>query len=311
MFNCRSLLKVLRLLKLLLFQFVEKLIFLIRPRRRKFFIGEVVLVTGSANGIGRQIALKFAPMAATLVLWDIDDEGNEETSKLAQQLGARRVFTYHCDCSNKEEVYRQADKVREEIGDVTILINNAGIAVGKKFLELSDEEFEKTIRVNFLSQVWTCKTFLPAMMAQNHGHLVTTDSAALMGTYRFSDYSASKYAILGMMEAINWEVSRAGKDGIKTTIVCPYFVNTALARGFESKCPLLLPVYEPEYVAGTIMDAIQKDKFYVMLPPTLHFAGFKMLLPRKITLFLLSCLKIAESMDRAYGQKKKVGTKKI
>ncbi|XP_054036107.1 epidermal retinol dehydrogenase 2 [Dryobates pubescens] len=311
MFNCRSLLKVLRLLKLLLFQLFEKLILLIRPRRKKSFIGEVVLITGSANGIGRQIVLKFAPMAATLVLWDIDDEGNEETSKLAQQLGARRVFTYHCDCSSKEEVYKQADKVREEIGDVTILINNAGIAVGKKFLELSDEEFEKTIRVNFLSQVWTCKTFLPAMMAQNHGHLVTTDSAALMGVYRFSDYSASKYATLGMMEAINWEVSRAGKDGIKTTIVCPYFVNTALARGFESKCPLLLPVYEPEHVAGTIMDAIQKDKFYVMLPPTLHIAGFKMLLPRKIILFLLSCLKIAESMDRAYGRKKKDGTKKI
>ncbi|NXN10385.1 RDHE2 dehydrogenase, partial [Indicator maculatus] len=259
------------------FYFLEKLLFLLSPRRKKSFIGEIVLITGSANVIGRQIVLKFAPTAATLVLWDTDDEGNEETSKLAQQLGARRVFTYHCDCSNKEEVYKQADKVREEVGDVTILINNAGIAVGKKFLELSDAEFEKTIRVNFLSQVWTCKTFLPAMMAQNHGHLVTTDSAAaLMGIYRFSDYSASKYAILGMMEAIDWEVSCAGKDGIKTTIVCPFFVNTALARGYESKCPLILPVYEPHYIAGMIMDAIQKEKFYVILPPTLLFLGFKM-----------------------------------
>ncbi|NXP70943.1 RDHE2 dehydrogenase, partial [Ramphastos sulfuratus] len=255
----------------------KRLIFFIVPRRKKSFFGEIVLITGSANGIGRQIVLKFAPTAATLVLWDIDDEGNKETSKLAQQLGARRVFTYHCDCSNKEEVYKQADKVREDIGDVTILINNAGIAVGKKFLELSDAEFEKTMRVNFLSQVWTCKTFLPAMMAQNHGHLVSTDSAAaLMGFYRFSDYCASKYAILGLMEAIDWEVSRAGKDGIKTTIVCPYFVNTALARGFESKCPLLLPVYEPEYVACKIMDAIQKDKFYVTMPPTLRIVGLKM-----------------------------------
>ncbi|NXG50527.1 RDHE2 dehydrogenase, partial [Psilopogon haemacephalus] len=283
--------------------------YLIIPRRKKSFIGEIVLITGSANGIGRQIVLKFAPTAAILVLWDIDDEGNKETCKLAQQLGARRVFTYHCDCSNKEEVYKQADKVREDIGDVTILINNAGIAVGKKFLELSDAEFEKTLRVNLLSQVWTCKTFLPAMMTLNHGHLVTTDSvAALMGLYRFSDYCASKYAIMGMMQAIDWEVSRAGKDGIKTTIVCPYFVNTALARGFESKCPLLLPVYEPEYVACTIMDAIQKDKFYVVMPPTLHFLGFKIvcflrLIPRKIALFLMSCLKIADSMDEAYGRK--------
>ncbi|NXR08341.1 RDHE2 dehydrogenase, partial [Semnornis frantzii] len=278
--------------------------FFIVPRRKKSFFGEIVLITGSANGIGRQIVLKFAPTAATLVLWDTDDEGNEETSRLAQQLGARRVFTYHCDCSNKEEVYKQADKVREDIGDVTILINNAGIGVGKKFLELSDAEFENTMRVNFFSQVWTCKTFLPAMMAQNHGHLVATDStAALIGIYRFSDYCASKYAILGLMETIDWEVSRAGKDGIKTTIVCPYFVKTALARGFESKCPLLLPAYEAESVACRIMDAIQKDKFYVMMPPTLHIVGLKMLIPRKIILLLLSCLKIADSMDQAYGQK--------
>ncbi|NXV74306.1 S16C6 reductase, partial [Atlantisia rogersi] len=161
-----------------IFYFFEHLISLIFSPCKKTFAGEIVLITGSANGIGRQIALKFAPLGATLVLWDIDDEGNKETSRLAQKNGANRVFAYHCDCNNREEVYEQADKVRKEVGDVTILINNAGILLGKKFCDIPDADFEKTLRVNFFSQVWTCKAFLPAMIACNRGHLVSTASAA-------------------------------------------------------------------------------------------------------------------------------------
>uniref|UniRef100_A0A8C5T8X9 Short-chain dehydrogenase/reductase 3 n=1 Tax=Malurus cyaneus samueli TaxID=2593467 RepID=A0A8C5T8X9_9PASS len=202
--------------------------------RKKSFAGEIVLITGSANGIGKQVALKLAPLGVTLVLWDIDDEGNKETSRLAQQKGAGRVFVYHCDCSNRQDVYEQADKVRKEVGDVTILINNAGILTGKKFCDLTDEDFEKTFRINFFSQVWTCKAFLPAMVACNRGHLVSTASTAgILGFYRMSDYSASKSAIIGMMEAINSELYHAGKRGIKTTIVCPYFISTRLSRGFR------------------------------------------------------------------------------
>ncbi|NXI57730.1 RDHE2 dehydrogenase, partial [Chloroceryle aenea] len=274
------------------------------PLRKKSFAAEIVLITGSANGIGRQIALKFAPSGATLVLWDIDDEGNQETKRLAQQNGARRVFAYHCDCSSREEVYEQADKVREEVGDVSVLINNAGMVIGKKFLDIPDADFEKTLRINYFSQVWTCKAFLPAMMAYNHGHLVSIASAgALLGLYRASDYSASKHAVMGMMEAIDWELCHAGKKGIKTTIICPYFVNTKLARGFQSQCPLLLPVYEAEYVASRIVDAIEKDKFYLMMPPTLRLLGLKTFISRKILLFFVSCLKITDSLDRAYGRK--------
>ncbi|NXP53817.1 RDHE2 dehydrogenase, partial [Heliornis fulica] len=284
--------------------FFENLVFFIFPPCKKTFAGEIVLITGSANGLGRQIALKFAPLGATLVLWDIDDEGNKETSRLAQKVGANRVFAYHCDCSNREEVYEQADKVRKEVGDVTILINNAGILLGKKFCDLPDEDFEKTLRVNFFSHVWTCKAFLPAMITCNRGHLVSTASAAgLLGVHRMSDYAGSKYAIIGMMEAIDSELHHAGKKGIKTTIICPYFINTGLAKGFQSHNELLLPVYNAEYVARKIMDAVQKEKFYLIMPLTLYLTAFKIFIPRKMVLLLESCLQIANSMDKAFGRK--------
>ncbi|NXN37190.1 RDHE2 dehydrogenase, partial [Rhinoptilus africanus] len=286
------------------FLFFENLILLLFPPCKKKFAGEIVLITGSANGIGRQLALNFAPLGATLVLWDIDDEGNKETSRLAQKNGAKQVFSYHCDCSNREDVYEQADKVRNEVGDVTILINNAGILLGKKFCDIPDADFEKTLKINFLSQVWTCKAFLPAMMSCDRGHLVSTASAAgLLGVYRMSDYAASKYAIIGMMEALHSELYHAGKPGIKTTIICPYFINTDLAKGFQTQNPLFLPVYDAEYVASKIVDAIQKEKIYLFMPPTLHFLAFKTLVPRKMILLFESCLKIPNSLDKAFGRK--------
>ncbi|NWW77279.1 RDHE2 dehydrogenase, partial [Climacteris rufus] len=285
------------------FLLIENII-CIFPLRKKCFAAEIVLITGSANGIGRHIALKLAPLGVTLVLWDIDDEGNKETSRLAQQNGATRVFVYHCDCSKREDVYEQADKVKREVGDVTILINNAGIIFGKKFNDLTDEDFEKTLRTNFFSQVWTCKAFLPAMMACNRGHLVSTASAAgLLGLYRTSDYAASKCAIVGMMEAISSELYHEGKCGIKTTIICPYFINTALSRGFKSAKPCLLPVYDVEYAASKIVDAIKKEKFYLIMPPAVYFSGLKLFLPRKLILFFESYVKFPQNMEKAYGQK--------
>ncbi|NXG24969.1 RDHE2 dehydrogenase, partial [Grallaria varia] len=283
--------------------FIENLI-CIFPLRKKYFAAEIVLITGSAKGIGRQIALKFAPLGVTLVLWDVDDKGNKETCRLAQQKGANRVFVYHCDCGSREDIYEKADMVKKEVGDVTILINNVGILLGKKFCDISDADFEKTLRINFFSQVWTCKAFLPAMMACNRGHLVSIDSAAaLVGLYRVTDYCASKSAIMGMMEAISSELYHEGKNGIKTTLICPYFVNTSLSKGFQSAKPLLLPVYDAEYVACKTLDAIKKEKFYLIMPPTLRLLGLKFFVPRKLILWIESYIKFAESMDKAYGQK--------
>ncbi|XP_005517199.1 PREDICTED: epidermal retinol dehydrogenase 2-like [Pseudopodoces humilis] len=305
MFNFRCIRKLLQYVKFYFFLLMENM-FSISPLRKKCFAGEIVLITGSANGIGKRVALKLAPLGVTLVLWDIDDEGNKETSRLAQQNGANRVFTYHCDCSSREDVYEQADKVRKEVGDVTILINNVGIMIGKKFCEFTDEEFEKTLRINFFSQVWTCKAFLPAMVACNRGHLVSTSSAAgLMGFYRLSDYCASKSAVVGMMEAINSELYHEGKCGIKTTIICPYFISTRLSKGFKSAKPCLLPVYDPEYAASRIVDAIKKEKFNLIMPPAVYLLGLRIFIPRKIVLFLESYVKFPESMEEAFGQKKK------
>ena len=93
------------------FALLEVMVFTFIPRPQKSVAGEIVLITGSGSGLGRLLALKFARLGSVLVLWDVSKEGNEETSKMACEAGAAKVYTYTCDCSRKEEVYRVADQV--------------------------------------------------------------------------------------------------------------------------------------------------------------------------------------------------------
>ncbi|XP_037537911.1 epidermal retinol dehydrogenase 2 [Nematolebias whitei] len=161
---------------------LESLFFFLVPRKKKNISGEVVLITGAGSGIGRLMAREFAALGTVLVLWDINEEGVKETARIIKSSGASRVHCFVCDCSDKKEVYRVAEQVKREVGDISILVNNAGIVTGKKFMDSPDSLIEKTMEVNTMAHFWTYKAFLPAMIANNHGHLVSiASSAGLIG----------------------------------------------------------------------------------------------------------------------------------
>nr|XP_016853513.1 PREDICTED: epidermal retinol dehydrogenase 2 isoform X3 [Anolis carolinensis] len=160
---------------------------------QKNVAGKIVLVTGSANGIGREISINLARLGSILILWDIDEEGNCETAELAKANGALAVYTYKCDLRKREEIYAVAEQVKREVGDVDILINNAGVLKGKTFLDLLDSDMEETLEVNTTAHFWTCKAFLPAMIAHNEGHLVSIVSdTALAGGNKLTGYVGKK-----------------------------------------------------------------------------------------------------------------------
>ena len=117
------------------------------------FSADVCLVTGAGHGLGRLLAMKFAECGATMVLWDINEEGVRAVADEIREMG-NEVFPYVCDCSKKEEVYRVAAQVKEEVGDVAVLVNNAGVVSGKKFVESNDASIERTFGVNTLSHFW-------------------------------------------------------------------------------------------------------------------------------------------------------------
>lgn len=119
------------------------------------FSADICLITGAGQGLGRQLAFKFAETGTTLVLWDINEKKVKKVADEVRLMG-NDVYTYVCDCSNREEVYRVAKQVRDEVGDVAILVNNAGVVSGKNIMESDDGEIEKTFQVNTLAHFWVC-----------------------------------------------------------------------------------------------------------------------------------------------------------
>ncbi len=157
----------------------------------------VILITGAGSGVGKALALGFAKRGAVVVVWDINKSGLEDTVDLVKEINGT-IFSYLVDITDKNLVYRTASKVREEVGIVNILINNAGIVSGKDFLQIPDEKIIQTFNVNVISHFWLIKAFLPDMIERNSGHLVSTASiAGLVGVSGLTDYCASKFATMG------------------------------------------------------------------------------------------------------------------
>ncbi|XP_074058971.1 epidermal retinol dehydrogenase 2 [Macrotis lagotis] len=290
-----------------IFSLLEALVYLVIPKPKKNVAGEIVLITGAGSGLGRLLALRFAHLGAIIILWDINTEANQETCELAKKAGASRVYSYTCNCSEKQDIYRVADQVKKEVGNVTILINNAGVVSGKELLEIPDENVEKSFEVNSKAHIWTYKAFLPAMIANNHGHLVCiSSSAGLVGVSKLSDYCASKFAATGFAESMFLETFASGKTGIQTTIVCPFFIKTGMFDGCVSGSPRLLPLLEPDYVANKIINAILENQVYLFLPRFLYWVMIlKSILPTKTGLLICEYLKILDLMNCFRGRVKK------
>ncbi|XP_036884476.1 short-chain dehydrogenase/reductase family 16C member 6-like [Sturnira hondurensis] len=286
------------------YYFLECLVYKIIPKRKKNVAGEIVLITGAGSGLGRLMAIKFASLGAIVVLWDINEEGNMETCRLAKEKGGEKVFAYKCDCSNREEVYRVADQVKKDVGDVTLLINNAGVVTGKMFLNTPDDMIERSFRVNALSHFWTCKAFLPAMIKANHGHLVCISSVAgLIGINVLSDYSSSKFAAFGLAESLMFELELVQKTNVKTTIVCPFLIKTGMFDGATSKFPHLLPLLEQEYVSQKIVNAILEEQTYLLMPKFIYLGMIlKQILSSKMLIAFLEYLGVDTFMNSFRGR---------
>ncbi|XP_032921639.1 epidermal retinol dehydrogenase 2 [Catharus ustulatus] len=300
-------LQTLKLTVLFVYCLLESLVFLVVPVRKKNVSGEIVLITGAGSGIGRLLAIKFASLGATVVLWDINQEGLNGTVRVARENGAGRVHSYVCDCSKRQDVYRVADQVKKEVGDVSILINNAGVVIGKRFLDCPDSLLDKTMEVNIMAHFWTYKAFIPAMIAANHGHLVSIASCAgLCGGSQAADYCASKYAAIGFAESIDMEMRTLRKTGVKTTIVCPYAINTGMFDGIKSKWPRMLPMLDPEYVAERIINAVRQNQEVLFIPRSVYFLYFlKSFLPVKATVLLEDYFGVLDIMSTFKGRPKK------
>lgn len=262
-------LDILLLVVIIIYSYLESLVKFFIPRRRKSVAGEIVLITGAGHGIGRLTAYEFAKRKSRLVLWDINKQGVEETAAQCRKLGVT-VHAFVVDCSNREEIYSSISQVKKEVGDITIVVNNAGAIYPADLLSTKDEEITKTFEVNILGHFWITKALLPSMMKRNHGHIVTVASVCGHGVIPYLiPYCSSKFAAVGFHRALTSELETLGKTGIKTSCLCPVFVNTGFTKNPSMR---LWPVLETDVVARSLIDGVLTNKKMIFVPSYINIS---------------------------------------
>jgi len=259
---------------------------------------EIVLVTGSGRGLGQQMALLFAKRGAIVVLCDINETGNLHTAEMiTKELGSttnneKRVFAYTCDIGNRDEVKNLVEKIQRDVGEITMLVNNAAILSSKSLLKMTEEEFSRCLDVDLFAPYWLIREILPSMMKRNHGHIVTMlGSTAVFGLANFSDICTAKSGLVGFMESIDHELTLEGHDGIYTTAAVSHYVSTGLYQQAKTHFNPIIPPLTIDYAAKKIMHAILINRKFVCVPRFYYLIPFvKGLLPSRAFLILLNML---------------------
>lgn len=184
-----------------------------------------VLVTGAGAGIGRGVALAFAKAGSMLLLADIDQASLDLVAEEVEASGAH-CRTYLVDVSSQDDVERFAAEIDESLGGVDILVNNAGVCVVADILDTTPDDWEWLMGVNLWGAIYTTRCFLPGMIERREGHIVNISSGAgLFGLAALGAYCTTKFALVGLSEALVQEVR---EHNIGVTTVCPGATDTPI-----------------------------------------------------------------------------------
>lgn len=188
----------------------------------------VAVITGAASGIGRALAVRFAVEGiAGIAISDVNEAGLSETAALVREAGSN-VTTNAVDVSKLDQVQEFADDVIEKHGRVTHLVNNAGVGLLGRFDQISIEDFEWLMGINFWGVVYGCKVFLPSLLKEKEAHIVNISSVfGLIAPEEQSAYCASKFAVRGFTESLRHEL---GDTNVSVTSVHPGGVKTNIVR---------------------------------------------------------------------------------
>lgn len=231
--------------------------------------GKVAIVTGSAQGIGRAIALRLAAEGAKVAVADIDFAGAQRTAGEIKDAGGAAVGV-KLDVTRLEDAVAAADAAERNLGPIDVLVNNAGWDVVEPFVASAPETWDKVIAINFRGVLNCCKAIAPRMQARKHGKIVSISSdAARVGSTGEAVYAGCKAAIIGFSKTLARELAR---DGISVNVVCPGPTETALLRNAMAGRPGVLDAMakgipmrrlgQPDDLAGAVAFFASPDSDY-------------------------------------------------
>ena len=245
----------------------------------KSLANKVVVVTGAGSGIGRALALQLAAQGAHLALCDVNADNLQKTVDIASAHGVK-VYSATVDVANRQAVQTFADNVSRALGNASVIINNAGVALSQNVDTMSRQDFEWVLNINFWGVVYGTKAFLPYLKASGDGHIVNVSSVfGLCSQPTQSAYNASKFAVRGFTEALRQELDLENAP-VSVTCVHPGGIKTNIARAAKMNDSIksvgLDPATStknfeklfrttPADAAGVILNAVHNDSRRVLI----------------------------------------------
>jgi short-subunit dehydrogenase len=262
------------------------------------FKNKTVLITGGASGIGKIMSRLAMEKGAKVIIFDINQEGINSTLQELSAIG--EIHGFQVDISDITQLHQTVNLVKNQFQNIDILINNAGIVVGKYFHEHSESDIRRTMSTNTLSPMLLTNLLLPDMLARNSGHICNIASmAGLISNPKMAVYAASKWAVLGWSDSVRVEMQQL-KKSVKITTIMPYYIQTGMFAGVHS----LIPILKPEKTAKKIIRAIERNRIFKGMPWSYNFVRLMQgLMPVRLFDFIVGKgMKVYKTMEHFTGR---------
>ena len=228
-----------------------------------------MMITGAGSGLGREIALRWAREGWQLALSDIGEAGLQQTLALVREAGGEG-FVQRCDVRDYSQLTALAQACEEKLGGIDVIVNNAGVASGGFFAELSLEDWDWQIAINLMGVVKGCKAFLP-LLERSKGRIINIASmAALMQGPAMSNYNVAKAGVVALSESLLVELRQ---QQVAVHVVCPSFFQTNLLDSFRGPTPAMKaqvgkllessPISASD-IAGYIYEGVARGDFMIL-----------------------------------------------
>ncbi|OJI97974.1 hypothetical protein ASPVEDRAFT_123553 [Aspergillus versicolor CBS 583.65] len=231
---------------------------------------ELVVVTGGSGGIGAGVAQRLAALGSRVVVLDI--------IPLTYKPENKRILYHKCDLSDEKEIAAICHKIRAEIGDPTVLVNNAGLSRGRTVVESTYHDNSITLKTNLLAPFFLSKEFLPAMIQRNHGHIFNVASmSAYIPPAGLADYAASKAGLIAFHECLMQELRAQNAPKVRTSLAVLSFTKTPLFKGETNQSRFLMPLLHVDTVVDAIVDILTSGLSQTVFLPGIFgfFSGLR------------------------------------